>query len=395
MKTRFSFMDYLECSKCGIHYSIAEPQTFCLDCQAPLLAHYQLDELKKAVSADEFNQRPRGMWRWHEILPIQSENRIITLGEGDTPLLILPHVADILCLRSLTLKDEGTNPTHCFKARGLATALSSAVLFGITDFIIPTAGNAGASLATYAAHAHLHAHIIMPKDTPSVNIYQSRIAGADVQLVEGRIDDAGTLARELAAANKWFDVSTFREPFRLEGKKIMGYEIAEAMRWELPDVIFYPTGGGTGLVGIWKAFQEMKELGWLENGILPRMIAVQSTGCAPVVKAFEAHSDHCEKWENSQTIAFGLRVPKSFADRLIMQTIYDSNGSAVAVPDEEILQAQSLLAREEGIFVCPEGAANLAALKTLVKKGVIHKDESVLLLNTGSGLLNLDVFSGN
>jgi threonine synthase len=388
-------MDYLKCSKCGTRYSIAKPQTFCLDCQVPLLAHYQLEELNKTVRKDAFRRRPKGMWRWHEVLPILSENNIVSLGEGDTPLLKLARLAEILDLQSLTLKDEGTNPTHCFKARGLAAAVSSAASFGITDFVIPSAGNAGASLSTYAAHAHLHAHVIMPEDTPSANIFQSRIAGADVKLVEGRIDDAGIIARNLAAENKWFDVSTFREPFRLEGKKIMGYEIAETMHWELPDVIFYPTGGGTGLIGIWKAFQELKEMGWLENTHLPRMIAVQSTGCAPVVKAFEAHANHCEKWENSQTIAFGLRVPKSFADRLIMQTIYDSNGSAVAVPDEEILRAQSLLAREEGIFVCPEGAANLAALKLLVQKGQIHKEDSVLLLNTGSGLINMDIFSGN
>ncbi len=395
LKKLFSYMDYLLCSKCGTQFSISVPQTFCPDCQETLVAHYQLKEVNKTISKNDFKLRPRGLWRWHELLPIRSENQIITLGEGDTPLLNLLRLADNLGFQSLLLKDEGTNPTHCFKARGLAAAVSSARAFGITDFVIPTAGNAGASLATYAAHAHVHAHIIMPKDTPSVNIYQSRIAGADVMLVEGRIDDAGVIARDLAARHHWFDVSTFREPFRLEGKKIMGYEIAEAMHWKLPGVIFYPTGGGTGLVGIWKAFQEMKEMGWLETDRLPRMIAVQSAGCAPVVKAYEAHADHCEKWQDSQTIAFGLRVPKSFADRLIMQTIYESNGLAVAVPDEEILLAQSLLAREEGIFVCPEGAANLAALKELLHNGQIQQDESILLLNTGSGLLNMDIFSDN
>jgi threonine synthase len=328
------------------------------------------------------------MWRWHELLPVKDPSKIISLGEGDTPILSIPRVADRLGLKQLFIKDEGTNPTHCFKARGLAAALSMAFELDLREFVIPTAGNAGASLATYTARSGLTAHIFMPADTPQVNIRQCRASGAEVTLVNGLINDAGILARDQATKNGWFDVSTFKEPYRLEGKKVMGLEIAEYFQDSLPEVILYPAGGGTGLVGIWKGLKELQEIGWIKSSRLPRMIAVQSSGCAPIVKAFLDGKDHCELWQNASTIAFGLRVPKSFADKLILRTIKESNGSAIAVDDADILVAQDELAREEGMFICPEGAATFAALKILVDQKAIYPQDKILLINTGSGLLS-------
>jgi threonine synthase len=288
------------------------------------------------------------------------------------------------------VKDESSNPTGSFKARGLAAAISKAKELGMKKVIIPTAGNAGGAMAAYAARAGLQAHIFMPKDTPYANIEESRIAGAEVILVDGLISDAAGLAGEKARAEGWFDVSTFKEPYRVEGKKVMGYELAEAFGWQLPDVIVYPTGGGTGLVGMWKAFTELEALGWLENTRRPRMVSVQAAGCAPVVRAVQQGVDFCDFWTNAQTIASGLRVPKSFADHLILQDIYESRGTAVAVSDESILETQKELASSEGIFAAPEGAATLAALKALVSQGWVHSDERIVLFNTGSGLKYLD-----
>jgi threonine synthase len=334
------------------------------------------------------------MWRWHELLPVLIPEHQVFLGEGDTPLLQLPHVEQELGLTHLFVKDESSNPTGSFKARGLSAAISKAKELGVEKVIIPTAGNAGGAMAAYAARAGLKAHIFMPKDTPYANIEESRMAGAEVILVDGLISDAAGLAGEKARAEGWFDVSTFKEPYRVEGKKVMGYELAESFGWELPDVIVYPTGGGTGLVGMWKAFAELEELGWLENTKRPRMVSVQAEGCAPVVKAFENHASFCDFWLNAHTIASGLRVPKSFADHLILQDIYDSNGTAVAVSDEAILAAQKELARMEGIFAAPEGAATLAALRILIDKNWVHPDERVVLFNTGSGLKYLDPRNG-
>jgi threonine synthase len=298
----------------------------------------------------------------------------------------LPRLGALYKLPYLYLKDESFNPTGSFKARGLAVAVSKAVELGIEKLVIPTAGNAGGALAAYAARAGLIAYIFMPKDTPPSNIEESCIAGASVFLVEGLISDAAKLVRERAQLEGWFDMSTFKEPYRTEGKKIMGYELAETFDWTLPDVIIYPTGGGTGLIGMWKAFAEMQELGWLESSKKPRMIAVQASGCAPVVKAFETGALSCEFWMNAHTIASGLRVPKSFADGLILQDIRDSNGAAIAVDDSEIMIAQKLLASTEGIFACPEGAATLAGLIKLIQIGKILPDEKIVLFNTATGL---------
>jgi threonine synthase len=385
-----SFITHLECSKCHKEYSHKQIQTFCPECKATLLPRYDLDAARGRVDRNEIESRKKGMWRWRELLPVLSEENQVFLGEGDTPLLRLPHVEKELGLSNLYVKDESNNPTGSFKARGLAAAVSKARELGVEKVIIPTAGNAGGAMAAYAARAGLRAHIFMPGDTPLANLEESRVAGAEVTLVNGLISDAAAMAGEKARSEGWFDLSTFKEPYRVEGKKVMGYELAEAFDWRLPDVIIYPTGGGTGLVGMWKAFAELEALGWLEDARRPRMVSVQAEGCAPVVKAFRQGAAFCEFWTNAHTLASGLRVPKSFADHLILQDIYDSDGTAIAVSDEFILEAQSQLASREGIFAAPEGAATLAALKDLIQEGWVHPKERIVLFNTGSGLKYLD-----
>lgn len=385
-----SYLSHLECSGCGKQYAHREIHTFCPICQSPLLSIYDLKQARQNVDRDKVTRRKKGMWRWRELLPVIDEENQIFLGEGDTPLLSLPRLQKELKLSNLYVKDESSNPTGSFKARGLAAAISKAKELGIEKVIIPTAGNAGGAMAAYAARAGIKAHIFMPKDTPMANIEESRMAGAEVVLVDGLISDAAGMAGEKARAEGWFDVSTFKEPYRVEGKKVMGYELAEAFDWTLPDVIIYPTGGGTGLVGMWKAFEELEALGWLEHTKRPRMVSVQAEGCAPVVKAFEKSATFCDFWINAHTIASGLRVPKSFADNLILQDIYDSEGTAIAVSDEAIIESQKQLAHMEGIFAAPEGAATLAALKKLVKQGWVRSEERIVLFNTGLGLKYLD-----
>jgi threonine synthase len=387
-----SFLSHLECSKCHKEYSHQEVQTFCPDCKATLLPRYELEAVREKVDRADISQRQKGMWRWHELLPVLDVKNQVFLGEGDTPLLSLPRLEKELGLSNLYVKDESSNPTGSFKARGLAAAISKAKELGVEKVIIPTAGNAGGAMAAYAARAGLRAHIFMPKDTPFANIEESRIAGAEVVLVDGLISDAAGMAGEKARAEGWFDVSTFKEPYRVEGKKVMGYELAESFNWELPDVIIYPTGGGTGLVGMWKAFAELEALGWLDAKATkrPRMVSVQAEGCAPVVKAFDEGAAFCDFWSDAHTLASGLRVPKSFADHLILQDIYDSHGTAIAVSDQSILESQKQLAALEGIFAAPEGAATLAALKELIQQGWVHPEERIVLFNTGSGLKYLD-----
>ncbi len=387
---RLSYILYLKCSGCEKEYSHSEIHTFCPACQSPLLTIYDLEKARQDVDRDEVWHRSKGMWRWAELLPVVNPENQVFLGEGDTPLLSLPHLEKKLGLTNLYVKDESSNPTGSFKARGLSAAISKAKELGVQKVIIPTAGNAGGAMAAYAARAGLKAHIFMPKDTPYANIEESRMAGAEVILVDGLISDAAGMAGEKARAEGWFDVSTFKEPYRVEGKKVMGFELAESFGWELPDVIIYPTGGGTGLVGMWKAFAELEALGWLKNTKRPRMVSVQADGCAPVVKAFEAKASFCDFWTNAHTLASGLRVPKSFADHLILQDIYDSNGTAIAVSDEAILKSQKELAQLEGIFAAPEGAATLAALQQLIEKKWVQPEERIVLFNTGSGLKYLD-----
>jgi len=385
-----SYLTHLQCSVCEKNYPANEIHTFCPDCQAALLVQYDLDAARQHVDRDKIPTRLKGMWRWHEFLPVLDKKNMVTLGEGDTPLLQLPRLGNALGLSNVFVKDESSNPTGSFKARGLSAAISKAKELGIKKVIIPTAGNAGGAMAAYAARADMQALIYMPKDTPNANIEESKIAGAEVVLVDGLISDAAGMAGEKARADGWFDLSTFKEPYRMEGKKIMGYELAENFHWSLPDVIIYPTGGGTGLVGMWKAFHELEQLGWLDNIKRPRMVSVQADGCAPVPRAFQKGASFCDFWTNAHTLASGLRVPKSFADHLILESLYQSKGTAVAVSDAEILESQSQLGRMEGIFAAPEGAATLAGLKKLIRQNWVNSEESIVLFNTGSGLKYLD-----
>ncbi len=375
------FVERLECSNCRAPHSHKEIQTVCKNCGSTLLVKYNLEEMKDKLKKEDLLGREGTLWRYFEFLPIKYRRDIITLGEGFTPIL----KASNLGFRSLWIKDESLNPTGTFKARGMAVAVSKARILGIKDIVLPSAGNAAAALSFYCAKAGIRAHVFMPEDSPDVTKRECIVSGADVHLVKGTIADAGKVAKAKAKEQGWFDMSTLKEPYRLEGKKTMGLEIAEYFNWELPDVVIYPTGGGTGLIGIWKAFQELKELGWI-SGEMPKMISVQASGCAPVVKAFKEDKESVEEWKNPKTIAAGLKVPKPFAGKLILKVLRDSNGFAISVTDEEIFNAIKDLARYEGIYACPEGAATYAGLKKLVNDGILSMDDRILLMNTGSGL---------
>ena len=388
-----SYLTYLECTACGQRHDADELHTVCQSCTKVLYPRYDLAAVKAAVSQWELASREQTMWKYFEVLPVRDPLNVATLGEGGTPLLRADRLGEALGCTDLYIKDEGLNPTASFKARGMAAAVSRAKELGATRIMVPSAGNAAGAMAAYAARAGLEAHLFMPRTTPQSNILESGIAGATVELVDGHIGDAGRIARERAAASPMFDMSTMKEPYRVEGKKTLGYEIAEALGWRLPDVIVYPTGGGTGLLGMWKAFEEMEEMGWLPDSHRPRMIAVQAAGCAPVVKAFHDGADHCEPWENAQTVAAGLRVPAPYADYLILQCLRESGGTALTVTDAEALACVPEMAAAEGVFPCPEGAATLAALKKLLANGTVDKEERIVLLNTGSGLKYLDLFA--
>ena len=383
-----SYLTHLECSECDRIYDSDTLQTYCFECNAPLLARYDSEGIRSRVSRDEISNQRRGLWRWSSMLPVSDPSFQTTLGEGDSPLLALDRLGKMLGISNLYLKDESSNPTGTFKARGIAVAVSRAIELGVEHFIIPTAGNAGGALAAYCARAGVDAQIFMPSDAPEINKTEVRNAGATLTLVDGLIDDAGRMAAKLAAKNGWFNVSTLKEPYRIEGKKTMGLELAEQFDWRLPDVIIYPTGGGTGLIGMWKAFQELEFLGWI-GAHRPRMVSVQTAGCAPVVKAIEAGDEDTELWLDAQTSAGGLRVPQPFAGRLILRTLRESNGTALAVSEEEIAAAQKQLAHTEGVLASPEGAASLACLPHLLKSGWLNSDESVILFNTGTGLKNI------
>ena len=384
-----SYLSHLICSKCQEKFDPRELQTFCTSCNKPLLAIYDLEKVKSELSRDVFSGRETNLWRYRELLPVLDERHIITLGEGFTPLIKLqPRMG----LDNIWVKDDSQIPTGSFKARGLAMAISKAHELGVSKVAIPTAGNAGGALASYAIRAGMECFIFMPKDVPNINYLESKLTGANVTLVDGIISDCGKIVAEKQEEMGWFDVSTLKEPYRIEGKKTMGLEIAEQFSWQLPDVIIYPTGGGTGLIGMWKAFGELKELGWL-SGDLPRMISVQSTGCDPITQAFEAGKMESEFFENAETVAAGLRVPKAFGDALILQALKGSSGLAVSVSDEEILDSLSELAQKEGMIVCPEGAATYAALKLLKEKGEVNRSDKIVLFNTGSGLKYPEVLS--
>ena len=384
-QTPQSRLTLLHCPECHQEFDPEALQTICQDCHGPLLARYDLEALRGEITPAQIRSRPKGLWRWAELLPVRDPAFRITLGEGDTPLLHAPHLASLLHLPNLYIKDESLNPTATFKARGLVMAVARGIELGVKAFVIPTAGNAGGALASYAARTGREAHIFMPRDAPLTNQREVRVTGASLHKVDGLISDAGHLAAAKADKHGWYPVSTFKEPYRVEGKKTMGLELAETFDWQLPEVIIYPTGGGTGLVGMWKAFNELEELGWIDDK-RPRMVSVQSSGCAPIVRAFDNRMERAEPWENAETHAAGLRVPVAFADRLILRALYQSNGTAIAVTDEEIVAAQTLMAEQEGIFAAPEGAATLAALIKLVDQIWIQPNESIVLFNTGSGL---------
>ncbi len=374
------------CSQCGTTFAATAAQTFCPHCRAPLLAVYDLERVRAEVTPADLAARPRGLWRWAELLPVTQPQARVVLGAGDTPLLPLPRLARHLGLRHLWVKDESRNPTGTFKARGMAVAVSLAVQHGQTDLVLATAGNAGGALAAYAARAGLRAHIFMPRSTPAAIQAEIRAHTPHVTLVDGNLADAGRAAAAAAREHGWFEVSTFKEPGRVEGKKTMGLELAEAFAWALPDLVFYPTGGGTGLVGMWKAWNELRALGWLPATAQARLIAVQSTGCAPVVRAWERGEDRITPWEQPHTLAAGLQVPRLFADRLVLRALRETHGAAVAVPDAAIVEARALLARQEGIFAAPEGAATLAGLLAWRDREPLPPEARIVLFNTGSGL---------
>jgi threonine synthase len=374
---------YLECTKCGEKLSAEKPQTVCPRDAGSLYVRYDLKAIKNNIDRDAIARRPPTMWRYAEVLP---DAEPVSLGEGFTPMLpskIIPGVY---------IKDEGLNPTGSFKARGLSAAVTMARHYGLKKLAVPSAGNAASALAAYAAAASIEAHIFMPKDVPQANLVECLAYGAKVTLIDGLISDCGRIVGERKQQEGWFDVSTLKEPFRIEGKKTMGYEVAEQFGWELPDAIIYPTGGGVGLIGMWKAFDEMQELGWI-GADRPRMVAVQSSGCAPIPKAWDEHKRTSEAWSNAATVAAGLRVPKAYGDYIILDILQKSRGTAVAVTDDEIMQALLEWSSKEGVFAAPEGAASLAGYRKLLQSGFFQREEKVVLFNTGSGLKYIDVIA--
>lgn len=381
---KFSYLSHLECPKCHETYDAHQPQNTCA-CGAPLLARYDLDAMKRDVHREMWQNREPSLWRYHELLPVQSQEHIVTLGEGMTPLLRLERLGEEADIPNLMLKDEGLVPTGSFKARGAAVGISRAKELGIDVVAMPTNGNAGAAWALYAARAGMRAVIAMPVDAPAITRNETDISGANLYLVNGLINDAGAMIGEAAGKKGWFNVSTLKEPYRLEGKKTMGLEIAQQLGWELPDVILYPTGGGVGIIGIYKALCELRDLGWVA-GPLPRLVAVQASGCAPIVEAFKQKQSESVAWENASTVAFGITVPKALGDFLVLEAVYETGGCAIAVEDEDILREQRRMAELEGCFVCPEGAATMVAARTLRKQGWILREERVVLLNTGMGI---------
>ena len=386
-----SFMTHLECSRCGKSFDPNRPQNVCDLDGKPLLARYDIDAIGRKISRDDLTCREASLWRYFELLPVRNRGNIVTLGEGWTPLTPTKRLGDRLGLRNLWIKDEGIIPTGSFKARGLSVAISKAKELGIRKVAIPSAGNAAGAVAAYGARAGMEVYVFMPEDVPRVNIVECQVTGANVNLVKGLITDAGRIMASKESDMGWFNFSTLREPYRVEGKKTMGIEVAEQMGWKLPDVIIYPTGGGTGIIGMWKAFDELEELGWIRSE-RPRMVSVQSEGCAPIPKAFKEGREESEYWEGAKTIADGLRVPKALGDFLILRAVRESGGTALAVSDSEILESVRLIAKNEGIFACPEGAATHAALRRLVEERWIDRDEKVVLFNTGSGLKYIHLF---
>lgn len=378
------YVESLYCPKCKAKFPSEKIIQLC-ECGAPLLVLYDMDKVKKNLSKTDLPGRTPAIWRYAELLPVKNQENIVSLGEGMTPLLPLRKLGKDVDMPELMMKDEGIIPTGTFKARGAAVGVSRAKELGIKTLAMPTNGNAGGAWSAYCAPAGIRSVIVMPKDAPEINRKEIAITGASLFLVNGLISDAGKIVGRAVKAHGWFDASTLKEPYRIEGKKTMGLEIAEQLGWEVPDVILYPTGGGVGLIGIYKALRELQHLGWI-GPKLPRLVAVQAEGCAPIVKAFDEGKAESEFWPNAHTCAFGITVPKALGDFLVLDAIKKTNGCAVAVSDADALKAQKLLAATEGTFICPEGATTLAAAVQLRKKGWIQKNERVVLLNTGTGL---------
>jgi threonine synthase len=378
-------LTHLECFDCHTRHDLATPRAVCTACGRPLVARYDLARIREEVPRDSLGRYGSDLWRYRALLPFAPGFPAVRLGEGGTPLLPLHRLAPELGLAGLWVKEESPNPTQSFKARGLALAVNGALAWGRKGIALPSAGNAGSAAAAYAAAAGLPCRVAIPDDTPEAFVLELEGFGAEVRLVPGTIADCGRIVAEWAPAPEWWNVATFKEPFRLEGKKTLGYEIAEQMGWELPDAILYPTGGGTGLVGMAKAFDEMRALGWI-HGPSPRLVAVQVLGCAPVVRAFEAGAKRVEPWKDAETVASGLRVPSPFADTLILDAIRGSGGTAVAVSEEAMLDAMLELSSAEGLFACPEGGATLAALRQLITSGELRSEARVVIYDTGSGL---------
>src|SRR6266550_1074228 len=376
------------CPRCDHRFPLSRLLNLCT-CGSPLLVRYDLKKASANFSISSLQGRVSSLWRYRELLPLRDDANLVSLGEGFTPLLPAKSLAGELGLKRLWIKDEAQNPTGSFKDRGLSLAISRAKELGVKKAAIPSAGNAGGSLAAYAARAGIEAHVFMPRDTPIANQIEVQQYGARLTLVDGLINDCGRIINERKTAEGWFDISTLKEPYRVEGKKTMGYESAEQLGWRVPDGIIYPTGGGVGLIGMWKAFDEMEKLGWIKSD-RPRMVSVQSAGCAPVVKAWDEGKPSAEFWPNASTLAAGLRVPKPYGDYLILDILKQSGGVAVAVTDDEIMDSLRHWAKVEGIFAAPEGAASLAAYRRLRDKGFFAPEDTVILFNTGSGLKYLD-----
>jgi threonine synthase len=381
---RPTFVTHLECSATGERYPADELHNLSR-AGKPLLVRYDLAGVKKSLSRTALAQRPHDLWRYRELLPVRRVENIVSLGEAITPIVAMPKLAKKLTVEKILVKDEGRLPTGSFKARGLAMAVSMAKALGVTHMAMPTNGNAGAALAAYASRAGIKTTVFCPQDTPEVNVREIALQGAIVYRVNGLIDDCGKIVMQGQAKVGWFDTSTLKEPYRIEGKKTMGLELAEQLGWELPDVVLYPTGGGTGLIGMWKAFAELEAIGFIGKK-RPRMVAVQAAGCAPIVRAYDTGVEHAPRWEDAQTIAAGIRVPQAIGDFLVLRAVRESGGFAIAVTDEAITAAIDEVARAEGLLLCPEGAATYAALQQSLADGRIRRDERALLFNCATGL---------
>jgi threonine synthase len=390
-----SFVTHLECARCGARADHLREAHLCAECGGPLLVRYDLERMKGSVPRNVLYGRQHSLWRYRELLPLDDAEDAVSLGEGNTPLYELPVLGSKLGLHRLMVKDEGLLPTGTFKARGAAVGVSRAGELGAATIALPTAGNAGAAWAAYGARAGLGVVVVMPADTPEVIQRETSAYGARVYLVDGSIADAGAIVKRAVAEYRWYDASTLKEPYRIEGKKTMGFELAEQLGWHLPDVIVYPTGGGVGMIGMWKAFEELRAIGWLgPTEKAPRFVAVQARGCAPIVKAFHEEKDESDPWPDPQTLASGLRVPKALGDFLVLRIVRSSNGVAIDVSDERILAMMRVVGVTEGLLACPEGAAAFEAAYQLRQAGMIHEHEDVVVFNTGTGMKYVEHLQG-